>query len=320
MSGHRNLWHAVREQNLGDIAANLMDTSVDIDATGGKYKTTPIIEAVRVQNLSIVEWLVECNANIFATDVNNNNAVMHSYEIKPPSDIADSIQHFMFTTATQSCVVKDEPGCSLSNFIADFKHPERMMSQCQQVLCSRLKLLGLSMRDCGGDGDCLFNSVADQLCLLYPLKGEPKFVTGNDLRQSVCAYIKKRILMKNLFPMDGLNPFDMICEADQKKHRNADDPFNSYMNELELHGWGGSFVIKMLAIMMEIPIRVWTSKPRIAGNNRDYDEFLIEGKDGTEDWDGDWIVIANETDLHFQSVSFIGDPRPGLCEILQPRK
>ena len=124
-------------------------------------------------------------------------------------------------------------------------------------------------------------------------------------RQSVCDYIEEN-------PMDHW--FNLICEQDQAKHRNTEDPFRSYMKELRMHGWGGSFVVKMLAMMTDIPIRVWTSKPRIAGNNCDYDEFLVSDDDGTKPWLDMWIVIANETDLHFQSVGIIGDKRPGLCE------
>ena len=81
MSGPRDLWHAVRAHDMIGIHANLMDASVDIDATGGKSQTTPIIEAVKKQILSIVQWLVKCKADISAKDSNGNNAVVHSMEI-----------------------------------------------------------------------------------------------------------------------------------------------------------------------------------------------------------------------------------------------
>jgi hypothetical protein len=71
----------------------------------------------------------------------------------------------------------------------------------------------------------------------------------------------------------------------------------------------------MIARMLEIPIRVWSSAREIPDEpSHNYDEYLVSGDNGDIPWDGKWIVIANETEVHFQSVGSIGDKRTGMRE------
>jgi len=342
--GASDLWLAVRAENITGIATNLIDRTIDINGTGGESKTTPLIEAVKKQSEMIVHWLVSCEADVYANDINGNNALVYATEIASgfdkPNETAESIKNFILTKFTERDVINvdddafhAESASMLHDLIGDLddmpapatieqslghsrrkkekskrtEYPKNIMTNAQKRLYKKLTPKGLCLRNCGGGGDCLFNSVADQLCLLFPCEGHDRPLTGDNIRKMVCDFISK-----NRTPHE----FIQISEQDQARYGNEIKPFEAYLEGLrDRHGWGCAFVVKMIARMLEIPIRVWSSAREIPGEpSRDYDEYLIKGDDGLVPWNGKWIVIANETEVHFQSVGSIGDKRTGMRE------
>jgi len=168
----------------------------------------------------------------------------------------------------------------------------------------RLARYNLSCHEEGGDPDCWFHCVADQLNRYFIVSSGPRqtpLYTANTVRKKVYDYILRNY--KNL-DMAYLEEADIRPSKYPTNPEKFHEPLKMWIEKLRTDAWGNMYTTMMVPYIFEIPIRVWMTEPE-DGSTDDFYEFVPPGYDYRR-LDG-CIELASIGRCHFQSVRPIGE-------------
>ena len=182
------------------------------------------------------------------------------------------------------------------------KHRKRGQKSYRERMNERLAKYNLHCHEEGGNPDCWFHCVADQLNRYFTKPGQNNY-TFITVRQKVHDYLSKNY--KN-------SDFHFLDEDDLKHFKDPSNPaeeqevLKQWIETLTTNAWGNMYTTMMVPHIWNIPIRVWMTE---SPDGRTDDFYDVVPPDYDYDRTDGCIELASIGHIHFQSVRPIrGNP------------
>ena len=200
------------------------------------------------------------------------------------------------------------------------KPQKRGQKSFRERMNERLAKYNLHCHEEGGNPDCWFHCVADQLNRYFTNPGQNRY-TYITVRQKVHDYLSKHYKTSDFFMLeaDDLKGFnDALNPAEEQ------EILKQWIETLTTNAWGNMYTTMMVPHIWNIPIRVWMTE---SPDGRTDDFYDVIPPDYDYDRTDGCIELASIGRIHFQSVRPIGgnpeyrsSPEPPELERSEPQE